>query len=168
MIMWGLVLDVVLVILLVATIIYAVVLNRRLSVLRTDRKDLEEFIQRLNGASQRAEAALSGIKVTAEQTQRVLNENGERAQALRDELIFLIERGDKVGEKLAVSRSVIGETPAPPPGQTPEQSLGPTSERAPESTPVGRAARSTRAADRDDAPRSQAEEDLLRALRDVR
>ncbi|MEC7514094.1 MAG: DUF6468 domain-containing protein, partial [Pseudomonadota bacterium] len=99
MIMWGLVLDVVLVILLVATIIYAVVLNRRLAVLRTDRKDLEEFIQRLNGASQRAEAALSGIKVTAEQTQRVLNENGERAQALRDELIFLIERGDKVGEK---------------------------------------------------------------------
>lgn len=168
MIMWGLVLDVVLVILLVATIIYAVVLNRRLAVLRTDRKDLEEFIQRLNGASQRAEAALSGIKVTAEQTQRVLNENGERAQALRDELIFLIERGDKVGEKLAVSRSVIDETPAPPPAQTPEQSPRPTSERAPERAPVGRAARSTRAADRDDAPRSQAEEDLLRALRDVR
>ena len=168
MIMWGLVLDVVLVILLVATIIYAIVLNRRLAVLRTDRKDLEEFIQRLNGASQRAEAALSGIKVTAEQTQRVLNENGERAQALRDELIFLIERGDKVGERLAVSRSVIDETPAPPPAQTPEQSPGPASERAPERPPVGRAARSTRAADRDDAPRSQAEEDLLRALRDVR
>ena len=48
--------------LLVATIIYAVVLNRRLAVLRTDRKDLEEFIRHLNAASQRAEAALSGIK----------------------------------------------------------------------------------------------------------
>ena len=143
-------------------------LNRRLAVLRTDRKDLEDFIQRLNGASQRAEAALSGIKVAAEQTQRLLNENGERAQALRDELIFLIERGDKVGEKLAVSRSVIDETPVPPPAQTLEGAPGTTSERAPERPSVSRTARSTRGADRDDAPRSQAEEDLLRALRDVR
>ena len=156
MIMWSLVLDVVLVILLVATIIYAVVLNRRLAVLRTDRKDLEEFIRRLNSASQRAEAALSGIKVTAEQTQQALNEHGERAQALRDELIFLIDRGDKVGEKLAVSPATP-EEPSPPPARG-----------APEATRTDPLARPASAADREERPRSRAEEDLLRALRGVR
>ena len=55
--------------------------------------------------------------MTAEQTQQALNEHGERAQALRDELIFLIDRGDKVGEKLAVSPATPEEPSPPPPAR---------------------------------------------------
>ena len=161
LIIWGLVLDFFLAILLIATIIYAVLLNRRLAVLRTDRRDFEEFIQRLNAASQRAESALDGIKNAAEHARRTLNENGERAQALRDELIFLIERGDQVGEKLAVSRNILDEKKS---AVSQEQASG----QPPESSPVGRISSSARAAERDNMQRSKAEEDLLRALRDVR
>ncbi|MGB1007570.1 MAG: hypothetical protein ACPGVX_10355, partial [Thalassobaculaceae bacterium] len=87
------------------------------------------------------------------QTQQTLNEHGERAQALRDELIFLIERGDKVGEKLAVPRAAPDES-------------SPSPARAPEAAPADQFARPAPAADdREDRPRSRAEEDLLRALR---
>ncbi|MEK9596126.1 MAG: DUF6468 domain-containing protein, partial [Rhodospirillaceae bacterium] len=103
MLPWAIILDVMLVILLIATIIYALMLNRRLSLLRSDGVEMEDFIQRLNSASQRAEGALSGIKMTAENAQAIMAENAGKAAALRDELLFLIDRGEKLSDDLAVS-----------------------------------------------------------------
>ena len=54
--------DAVVAVLLIATIGYAAVLNRRLSVLRGDRAKLEELIQGLTVAAQRAEAGIAGLK----------------------------------------------------------------------------------------------------------
>ena len=72
--------DAVVALLLVATISYAAVLNRRLGVLRGDRAKLEELVQGLTVAAQRAEAGISALKATAEDGGKRLESKIEEAQ----------------------------------------------------------------------------------------
>jgi hypothetical protein len=160
---WGVILDVMLVILLVATIIYALTLNRRLSLLRSDGVKMEEFIQRLNSASQRAEAALTGIKVTAENAQDMMAENAGKAAALRDELLFLIDRGEKLSDDLAVSRPISDSA-----GADLEAALDDEMREKPRPKQVPSSSRRAAPSAGQSAQKSQAERDLLRALRDVK
>lgn len=98
---WALILDGLLAVLLVLMICYAFVLNRRLSTLRTDREDLEAFISRFNEATNRANASLQGLRGAAESNAALIKNAADKAQALRDELAFLVERADGSAERLA-------------------------------------------------------------------
>mgnify|MGYP000202585068 CR=1 FL=1 len=162
MLPWAIILDVMLVILLIATIIYALMLNRRLSLLRSDGVEMEDFIQRLNSASQRAEGALSGIKMTAENAQAIMAENAGKAAALRDELLFLIDRGEKLSDDLAVSRPPADNV-AVMAGTSQDDKGDPSNPLS--DPPAGR--RGAASVDQT-TQQSQAERELLRALRDVK
>ncbi|SDG27100.1 MULTISPECIES: DUF6468 domain-containing protein [Thalassobaculum] len=153
----ALILDVLLIILLLATIVYAMVLHRRLSMLRSEKEGLETFLEKMNQATMKADASLKGIRQSAEQAQALLNDPMVKAQALRDELLFLIERADGSAERLAGSASgKAREEPEPQaPARKPARRAAPAAAPQPEKG-------------EDDGARSQAERDLMNALRNVR
>jgi hypothetical protein len=154
----ALILDVLLIFLLLATIVYAMVLHRRLAMLRSEKEGLETFLDRMSQATAKADASLKGIRQTAEQAQAMLNDPMVKAQALRDELLFLIDRADGSAERLAAATSgkVREEAPAAPgPVRKPARRAAPAPAPQPEAAA-------------DDGARSQAERDLMNALRNVR
>lgn len=92
--------DAIVAILLITTISYAAVLNRRLGVLRRDRAKLEELVKNLAVATQRAESGVAGLKATAADTGRQLEKRVEQAQSLRDDLAYMVERGTTIADRL--------------------------------------------------------------------
>jgi hypothetical protein len=167
-------LDILLVLLLLVTIVYAVLLSRRLSALRSGKVDLEGFITRMNEASARAEASLAGIKQAATSAKAELDQPITRAQSLRDELVFLIDRADAAGERIANAGSAAS---APAPAPRSDSPRG-TQRQEPARTGQprgGKAAPSAASSSRVDegsddgaAPRSKAERDLMNALKNAR
>ncbi len=93
--------DAIVALLLIATIGYSVVLNRRLGAVRSDREKFEILVRNLNAASQRAEGAVSNLRITADDLSRRLEKKVEEARALADDLTYMIERGDGIADKLA-------------------------------------------------------------------
>tara|TARA_E500000318_G_scaffold80233_1_gene75357 strand:- start:15291 stop:15842 length:552 start_codon:yes stop_codon:yes gene_type:complete len=176
-----LILDGLLVVLLLATIVYAMILNRKLNRLRGNHDEMEVFVDKLNVACARAEAATAGLRNAGENGKAVFRESASKAEALRDELAFLVERADIVAGRLATAsegtKVVPAETKAQNAAAKPESARKPASKRpapaARRGQDVGRAqesARAGRTAPTDDAasPRSEAEEELLKALRNAR
>lgn len=94
--MWTVALDLIVALLLVATIGYAIRLDRRLRTVRRERADLERVATNFEAAIGRAEEGLSAIKATAEQVQG----GREEAKRLHDDLNFLIERADGLADRL--------------------------------------------------------------------
>jgi ABC-type transporter Mla subunit MlaD len=93
--------DAIVALLLIATIGYSMVLNRRLGAVRNDREKFEVLVRSLNAASQRAEAAVTNLRVTADDLSRRLEKKVEQARSLSDDLTYMIERGDGIADKLA-------------------------------------------------------------------
>ena len=191
-------LDLVIALLLIATIGYAITLNNRLTALRRNRDQMAKIIASFNEATVRAESSIPKLRRAADEAGGGLQERVEKAQSLRDDLAFMIERADTMANRLEnVVRSARTEvrTPqapsqgAPSPrsqwsGSGPAQSAGssnlgnmPSSPSiAPAVGPVfGRAAQQATmaavgaASDDDDFDeRSEAERELLRALQSMR
>ncbi|WP_343870285.1 DUF6468 domain-containing protein, partial [Caenispirillum bisanense] len=95
-----LILDIVVVLLLIPTIVFAVILNNRLGVLRKNRDELARLIAHFNEATVRAESGIPRLRKAAEDAGKGLQDRVERANALRDDLAFLCERADETAAKL--------------------------------------------------------------------
>ena len=95
--------DAVVAVLLIATIGYSILLNKRLTAVRHDRDKFEGVIKNLTTASQRAEAAVANLRNTADDMGRRLDKKVEEARALSDDLVYMIERGGTIADKLAAS-----------------------------------------------------------------
>jgi hypothetical protein len=99
--------DVFVAILLMVMIGYAVVLNKRLSNLRRDRGELERLAINFHASTSRADESIAHLRSSVEG----LQEQVEKAQAMRDDLIFLTERGssaaDRLEEYIRLSRTDI-------------------------------------------------------------
>ena len=98
---WLNIIDGILIILLSATIFCAVNLSRRLSSLRSDKKNLEKLMSEFHHISEKADKSLTGIRATAEEVSRELAEANAKSRSMRDELAFLVERADRLAEKIA-------------------------------------------------------------------
>jgi hypothetical protein len=154
---YTIILDMIVAVLLAATIGYAVMLNRRLSALRKNRDDLAKLILNFNDATVRAEQSIPKLRKAAEEAGTSLQERVEKAQALRDDLAFMIERADTMANRLENGvRSARSE--ARPAAAAP--AAAPRARPAPMSMPQS-------AGDLEDE-RSEAERELLRALQSVR
>ena len=110
-------LDVVVCFLLVATIIYAAMLNRRLMAFRSNRNEMETMIRAFSDACARAEAGTRSLRTATEEATR-LQAYLERSQNLRDDLAYLMERGGSLADRLEggvrVARGEAGRMPAAP------------------------------------------------------
>lgn len=174
----SLILDVVVAVLLAATIVYAALLNRRLQGLRANKAEFEAMVTEFNEATRRTEGAIQALRLAADQTAKALSAQVERGQALRDELQFLTNRADGAAERIT-SR---GEPPAPAaprpqparPQPVPAAAAQPPRPvtPAPAATPRPAPAPAPVSSIDDEAEgeggRSKAEQDLLKALRELR
>ncbi|HSK41547.1 MAG TPA: DUF6468 domain-containing protein [Arenibaculum sp.] len=183
----ALVLDLAIVGLLVATIAYAINLNRRLVHLRDSKAELDELVRGFAEAAERAEAGVHGMKQMAADAGDRLQKTVDRAQGIRDELQFMVEAADSVATRLEgtiaqprpaapaaaakppVAGSVAGSAPGPAPGARPgSPATGharPRAEPQAASPPAEPARRTT-----DPAPDSlsRAERELMKAIERMR
>jgi len=93
------ILDIIVALLLVLTITYAVRLNQRLSQLRSDKNELLELAKTFADATVRAETSINQLKVSSE----ALQDDLSKAEALRDDLAYLVERGGRTADQMAES-----------------------------------------------------------------
>jgi Domain of unknown function (DUF6468) len=135
--------DLVVAILLIVTIAYSVVLNRRLAVLRGDKAELRALVESLAQATASAGAGIATLKVAAENVGQELDARRATTESLRDDLTYLIERANSAADRLENSIRVQRDTT-----RAPEATAAP----APAATPI-----------HSNAP-SRAERDLMRAL----
>lgn len=168
---YTLVLDVIIAALLVATIVYAGMLNRRLNVLRKNRDEMAKLISQFNEATVRAETSIPKLRKAAEDAGQGLQERVEKAHALRDDLAFMIERADTMADRLEnavrtgrnemkAAPAATGTTAGPATGRP--AGAGATG-RGPAPSPLRQAIDGV-----DEDERSEAERELLRALQSVR
>lgn len=138
-------LDLVLIVLLAATLFHAVRLERALGVLKRDRATLELLVAGFNASTRQAERGIERLRATADGAGQQVARQAEAAMGLKDDLAFLTERGERLADRLdglvRAARPLAAEAAIAPPADP-------------------------------DAPdprlRSQAERDLLRALRVAR
>jgi methyl-accepting chemotaxis protein len=145
---WGL--QLVLLLLLGFAIPFAIRLERGLAALRRDRGALDGSAQGLAEAAAAADATLRRLRATAEEEIRQLDERAGAAERLRDDLRYLTERAESLADRLdglvRAARPLAAEA-------------GPA---------VAQATQAAQATEDPAPPRSQAERDLMRALRMAR
>ncbi|EPY02102.1 DUF6468 domain-containing protein [Magnetospirillum fulvum] len=175
---WKVLLDIVVSVLMVATIAYATRLNARLAALRKNRDDLARTIVGFNEATLRAESSIPKLRKAADEAGHSLQERVEKAQSLRDDLAFMIERADTMANRLENAvRSARVEGPARGGAEAVSAPVAPASGPALASgrPAPGRSAQQAAVAQASaaaeyglDDDRSEAERELLRALQAMR
>ncbi len=132
------VLEIALVGLLAATLFHALRLERALGVVKRDRAELEALVRSFNDSTRQAESGIEKLRSAADGAGRHISRQIEAASALKDDLVQLIERGERQADRMDAPPR---RTPVPEPEVA--EAAGPRM-------------------------RSQAERDLLRALRVTR
>lgn len=146
----GLVVDILGAILMVAVIFYVIRLNTNLKTLKTNKAELDTLIAAFTASTNRAEASVARLKVSATETATALQANVTKAQELRDDLAFMTERADELATRL--ENAIAAARGAAPTGRP---------SRAPTPEPSASATN-----DEDEKGKSKAE--LLRALQGMR
>jgi hypothetical protein len=167
------ILDISLAVLLTATLFHAVRLERALGVLKRDRAALEDLVASFNASTRAAEAGIERLHVATDGSGRQIQRQIDTATTLKDDLTFLVQRGeglaDRLDEGVRAARPVLaiaGQSTARLAWSSqPEPLQMEPSQRGPAHLATS-AERVTREAE--PKVRSQAERDLLKALRMVR
>ena len=146
--------EAVLIVLLAATLFHAVRLERALGALKRDRTELQELVSGFNASTQAAEQGIGRLRATADGAGRSIAGQIEAASGLREDLRMLTERGERVADRLE-GQVRAGRLQVPD---------GAAEVSAPRINLVPPAVAPTPAV----PPRSQAERDLLKALRIAR
>jgi hypothetical protein len=98
-------LDGLLVALLTATIIYAVILDRRLRTFRQARDEMQALLANFTAATVQAQSGMVSLRDTSQTTAAELKDQFERGKSLRDDLSFLLEHGATLADRLESSIS---------------------------------------------------------------
>ncbi|MBN9412975.1 MAG: hypothetical protein J0H12_03490 [Candidatus Paracaedimonas acanthamoebae] len=85
------------VVLLIATLIYVFILNQQL---KKNRHQLETFIENFSSSLNRAELTIKELKELKDTVLKTLIEQRHKASVLKDELIFILDRGENIAQKL--------------------------------------------------------------------
>ena len=97
---YALIFDAVVAVLLVVTIVYAAILNRKLSVLRSAKGEMERLLGSFSQATAKVEQGLAGARDAAEGAAKELRKQMETGRGLADDLAFLVQRGSELADKL--------------------------------------------------------------------
>jgi len=101
-------LDIIVAVMLAVTIGFCMVLNQRLAVLRRNESELRDVLAKFNQAAAQAEAGIARLKGVSQETAASLRGRIGEAKALRDDLAFVTERGDRIvtelGKKMTAAR----------------------------------------------------------------
>lgn len=126
----SLILDVIILVLLGLTIVYAARLSLQLRRLRDSKSDLDKVVRELIKNLDRADRSIAGLKQAARESGTELQDAVDKAMAISDELQMITDSGDRLAARLEhltdVVRPVVAGTPAPvkaspPPAAKPVQ-----------------------------------------------
>ena len=163
------ILDIILIALLIAGIVYAMRLSKQLAGLRASRAEMERFVVEFSTTVQRAESGIRGLKLAARTGGDDLEKQIEKAHLLRDELQFLVESADQIATRLSETATIATRTTAPEQQSQPMASVTVLSQpkQAPENKPAS--VKSLSASAEKKVPhvkgaQSAAENELLKAL----
>lgn len=140
-----LIINLLIIILLIPTIIYAYRLNKSLNLLRQNQNSLAQLVSSLNEATFKAENSIPKLKSVTEHSSEGLKEVVDSAKELKNDLLFINERADSLADRL---ENVISTSRNISTNQTSDTSAQKTSEKI------------------DD--RAAAELELLKALRSIK
>jgi hypothetical protein len=93
-------LEIVLVVLLGATLFQAIRLERALGVLKRDRASLESLVVGFNASTHQAESGIQRLRAAADGAGRQIDSQLTKSVALKDDLAFLTERGERLADQL--------------------------------------------------------------------
>lgn len=96
-------LEIALMTLLAATIFHAFRLERALGVLKRDRAALEALVTDFNASTRAAEHGVNRLHSAADGAGRQIERHIQGAAKLRDDLQFLIDRGEQTADRLEVT-----------------------------------------------------------------
>jgi chromosome segregation ATPase len=100
--------------LLLATIGYAAVLNRRLGALRGDKAKLQELIHALTAATTSAHAGIANLRETVDELGVEVDKKMAASRSLKDDLAYLIERATQTADRIEGTIRAKREEPEPP------------------------------------------------------
>jgi len=110
---YGLVIECLVAVLLLLTIGYCLVLNRRLVRLRADEGSFKATIAELVAATDSAERAIAGLKMTVRDCDNSLGERLRASETLRQDLGELLSRGEQLTSRIARIVAVASEMRRP-------------------------------------------------------
>jgi hypothetical protein len=156
-------LDITLMVLLAATLFHAIRLERALGSLKRDRTALEALVGTFNTSTHAAESGIERLRAATDGSGQQIQRQIDTAITLKDDLTFLVQRGEGLADRL--DELVRAARPAVASAEQPAFRVPylQSAERGPRMQPAERGSR-----DEEPRIRSQAERDLLKALRMVR
>jgi hypothetical protein len=115
----SLTIDVIVIVLLAATIFYAFRLERKLEGLRLAHTAFAGVVRDLNTAAARAEAGVQGLKLAAESSGEILDDRIKRARNAGDELGLVLQTAQRIVQRLDGPRASApaGRPPVLPVGE---------------------------------------------------
>jgi Domain of unknown function (DUF6468) len=136
----GVIVEMLVAILLALTIIYCISLNRRLKLLKADEQSLRATISELVTATEIAERAIAGLKLTVQECETGLGERLRSADRFTADLDRSVVAGQQLLDRLTrivvAGGSVIAEArpkaPALPPAPQPARQVVRAARPAPE------------------------------------
>lgn len=87
-------------ILLAVTVVYCIILNRRLAGLRGSQDEMMAMMGEFTKATRQAEASVGELKAASSTAGAELQRKVETARALRDELSVMTQSGDDLASRL--------------------------------------------------------------------
>lgn len=93
-------LELVLIVLLGATLFQAIRLERALGVLKRDRASLESLVVGFNASTHQAESGIQRLRSAVDGAGRQIDAQLSKSVSLKDDLAFLTERGDRLADRL--------------------------------------------------------------------
>ncbi len=93
-------LEIVLVVLLGATLFQAIKLERALGVLKRDRASLEALVMNFNMSTNQAENGIERLRNAVDGAGREIEVQVAKSSSLKDDLEFLTERGERLADRL--------------------------------------------------------------------
>ncbi len=137
-------------VLLVITIAYCVILNKKLKAMRGAQDEMQQLITTFNAAADKARGSVDQLKKTGDEIGLSLEREIDRAKAMRDELVLITDTAEHLAGRI---EQAVDASRA--------RAARPLTEREPVTGNAGRKSRETRR-------RSDSERELLAALRQAR
>ena len=98
--------------LLCTAIGFGIILNRRIRDLRKDQENLDKLAKNFAKATSRAEASIQQLKAASDATSQALDQTIESANRIREDLLYLMERGEKLADVLESGIRLKEKAPA--------------------------------------------------------
>lgn len=157
----GLILESLVAILLGVTVYYCVILNRRLTKLRSGQEEFMSMVVELNEATRQAQNSIEDLKSSTLETGKELGEKVDSARVLVDELAMITEAGNNLANR--IEGQLTGATAVRPGARIKPLQDGPSKEQFGTTLSDDGFGEIKRR-----EPQSETERELLRTLKEVR